>query len=330
MSIKLYGSIIVTYRCNAHCNMCDVWKSSAKPNDEIGLEVIRKLPNMYFTNVTGGEPFVRQDLPDIITELRKKTRRIVISTNGFFTERIVDLCKRYPDLGIRISIEGLRENNDRIRGIPNGYDRIQDTLKRLQDMGLKDIGFAMTVQDENYQDVVNLFKMARGLDYEFATAVVHNSYYFHKLDNKITKQEKMIAYFEELVNELMKGWKAKNWFRAYFNYGLINYIKGNSRLLPCGAGKNSFFLDPFGEIRPCNGLDEATPENSMGNLSENDFEEIWHGQRAKKIRESLRKCPKNCWMIGTASPAIKEHMFKVSMWVIKNKITSIMGKKVCV
>lgn len=88
MGVKLHGSIIVTYRCNARCNMCDVWKFPTKPAEEIGLDVIRKLPNLFFANVTGGEPFVRQDLPDIITELRKKAKRIVISTNGFFTDRI--------------------------------------------------------------------------------------------------------------------------------------------------------------------------------------------------------------------------------------------------
>jgi radical SAM protein with 4Fe4S-binding SPASM domain len=137
----------------------------------------------------------------------------------------------------------------------------------------------------------------------------------------------MIACFEELINELLKIGKVKNWFRAYFNHGLINYIKGNPRLLPCGAGKDMFFLAPWGEIRPCNGMDEASAENSMGNLNENDFEEIWNSQRAEKIRESVKNCPKNCWMIGTASPAIKENMFKVSMWVIKNKVRSMMGKK---
>ena len=142
MSNKLHGSIIVTHRCNAKCNMCDVWKFPSKPSEEIGLEVIEKFPEMFFTNVTGGEPFVRQDLPDIITAVRKKTKRIVISTNGFFTERIINLFKKYPDLGIRISIEGQKESNDTIRGIPQGYEQAINTLYTLRDMGIKDIGFA--------------------------------------------------------------------------------------------------------------------------------------------------------------------------------------------
>lgn len=69
---------------------------------------------MYFTNITGGEPFIRTDLKDIVRELYKKSDRIVISTNGFFTDRIVDLCKEFPQIGIRISIEGLEKANGKI------------------------------------------------------------------------------------------------------------------------------------------------------------------------------------------------------------------------
>lgn len=100
---KLNGTVIVTYRCNARCTMCNRYKAPSKPEEEISLETIRKLPPMYFTNITGGEPFIRTDLKDIVRELRKKSDRIVISTNGFFTDRILDLCQgvpghRYPHL----------------------------------------------------------------------------------------------------------------------------------------------------------------------------------------------------------------------------------------
>ena len=55
----LYGTVIVTYRCNAHCNMCDCFRDPTRPEEEITLEEIKKLPEMAFTNITGGEPFIR-------------------------------------------------------------------------------------------------------------------------------------------------------------------------------------------------------------------------------------------------------------------------------
>ena len=327
MKNKLHGSIIVTYRCNARCNMCDVWKYPSKKEEEITLDVIEKLPDMFFTNVTGGEPFVRQDLPEIIEILRKKTKRIVISTNGYFTDRIVSLCEKYPDLGIRISIEGLREANDAIRGIPDGYDRTTRTLEKLRKMGIKDIGFGMTVQDLNYSDLIPLYDKAAGLGYEFATAALHNSHYFCKSDNEIKDKEKVIAEFEKLIRRLLGSKRVKDWFRAYFNYGLINYIRGNKRLLPCEMGRDGFFLDPWGDVLPCNGMDEKRP---MGNLKEQTWDEIWNSPRAKEVKRMVRDCPKNCWMIGSAAPAIWHHPVKPVLWVLGRKLglrTSDIEKK---
>lgn len=132
---KLNGTVIVTYRCNARCTMCNRYKAPSKPEEEISIETIKKLPSMYFTNITGGEPFIRTDLRDIVSELRKKSDRIVISTNGFFTDRIVALCKEFPDIGIRISIEGMEDTNNEIRGLQDGYNRGYQTLKTLRERG---------------------------------------------------------------------------------------------------------------------------------------------------------------------------------------------------
>lgn len=297
--------------------MCDVWKFPSNASDEIKPEIIRKLPDLFFANVTGGEPFVRQDLAEIISELKKKAKRIVISTNGFFTDRIIELCQKNPDLGIRISIEGLEESNDKIRGIPEGYKRTQATLKKLHEMGMKDIGFAMTVQDTNAKDLVALYKMAQGFDYEFATATMHNSHYFHKWDNKIQNKEIVTGELKKLIRELLKSKKPKEWLRAYFNYGLINYIEGKPRLLPCEMGDKGFFMDPFGDVLVCNGMDQKEP---LGNLKTQSWDDIWHSKRADEVRSMVKTCQKNCWMIGSAAPAIIHHPVKPLLWVVKNKI----------
>ncbi|MHA1386555.1 MAG: radical SAM/SPASM domain-containing protein [Candidatus Helarchaeota archaeon] len=317
MKPKLHGSIIVTYRCNAHCNMCEVWRHPTATSEEIGLDVIEKLPEMFFCNVTGGEPFVREDLVDIIGILRKKAKRVVISTNGYFTDKIISLSKKFPDIGIRVSLEGLPKTNDIIRKIPDGFDRSLRTLLKLRAMGLKDIGFAITVQDMNFRDLVPLYNLARALGYEFATATLHNSHYFYKWDNTINNKEQVCEAIEELIKLLIISKRPKDWFRAYFNYGLINYIQGKKRLLPCEMGKNGFFLDPWGDVLPCNGMEK---KQSMGNLKIQKWNEIWNSKRAEEIRQIVKNCTKNCWMIGSAAPAIWGHPFKPTKWVLKRKL----------
>jgi len=74
--------------------MCYSWKNPSKPSDEIQPNIVEKLPKMFFANLTGGEPFVRRDLAEFVKILRKKSKRIVINTNGFFTDRIISLCKK--------------------------------------------------------------------------------------------------------------------------------------------------------------------------------------------------------------------------------------------
>jgi len=325
------AAVITTYRCINKCVMCNIWKYPTKAEEEFRPKILEKLPRLRFANVTGGEPMIREDIEDIIGILSRKARRVVISTNGYFTDKIVDVSRRFRkmNLGVRISIEGLPSVNDELRGMKDGFDHGLRTLLELHRIGLKDIGFGITVSDKNAKDMLELYQLAKAMKLEFATAVVHNSYYFHRWDNVIGQKNHVISCFEELVNELLKTGRPKNWFRAYFNYGLINYIKGNPRLLPCGAGNDIFFLDPWGEIRPCNGMDSDSLENSMGNLREKSFEEIWHSEKAKKIREKVKHCLKNCWMIGTASPAMKRYIFKPTIWVIKNKFSTTLGKRFC-
>lgn len=316
MSKKLNGTVIVTYRCNARCTMCNRYKCPSKPDEEISIETIKKLPQMYFTNITGGEPFIREDLKDIVRELYKKSDRIVISTNGFFTDRIVDLCKEFPNIGIRISIEGLEDTNNKIRGLDDGFNRGYTTLKKLVDMGMKDVGFGMTVQDANAKDLVALYKLSDDMNMEFATASLHNSFYFVEAKNIINDRPMVAKEFEKLVNELLKSNSPKKWFRAYFNHGLINYIYGQKRLLPCDMAFDTFFIDPYGDVMPCNGTKE---KEVMGNLNEQEWDELWNSVQAEKVRKKVRNCDRQCWMIGSASPAMHKYIMTPAMWVIKHK-----------
>jgi len=308
------GIIGVTYRCNAKCYMCNTWQYPTKVGEEITVEDIKKLPSMKFTNITGGEPFLRQDIEEIVNVVKRKTQRLVISTNGFFTDRIVSLAQKHPDIGVRISLEGLPKANDELRGIKNGFNNGLRTLLELHHMGLKDIGFGITVSDRNAKDLLELYKLAKAMKLEFATATVHNSYYFHKFDNEIQDKDMVAGEFSKLINEFLKSSRPKDWFRAYFNYGIINYIYGGKRFLPCDMGTDVFFLDPFGDVRPCNAM-EAT----MGSIKEKSFSEIWNSQAAEAVRLKVKDCDKNCWMIGSASPAMQKHILTPTRWVLRNK-----------
>jgi MoaA/NifB/PqqE/SkfB family radical SAM enzyme len=310
------GLVAVTYRCNARCHMCNTWQHPSTTADELSADDLRSLPHLDFANITGGEPFLRSDLAEIIDVVRSKADRVVVSTNGYFTDRVVALAQRYPDLGFRVSLEGLPAANDDLRGIKDGFDHGLRTLLRLRAVGVKDIGFGITLSDRNADDIIELYELADSMGLEFATAAVHNSFYFHKYDNVIEDQERVAANLEEVSRRLLRTNRPKNWFRAWFNVGLANYVRGGRRLLPCGMGTDVFFVDPFGRVMPCNAMDAA-----MGSLKSQSFGEIWDSPEAHAVRDRVRTCDANCWMVGSVSPAMKKHIAVPASWVVEAKCT---------
>ncbi len=322
-------SIITTYRCQMACKMCDIWKNPTDKNKEITPQELEILPRFKFVNITGGEPFLRRDLEDIVEVMFRKTNRIVISTSGWHTQKILRLAEKFPNIGVRVSIEGLQEKNNELRGRETGFERGIETLKGLRKLGVKDIGFGITVSNKNSHDMLDLYELGKEMNMEFATAAFHNSYYFHKDDNYITEKDVVIKNFEELINRLLKENHPKSWYRAFFNLGLINYIRNQRRMLPCEAGTANFFIEPYGEVYPCNGLEDRYWKESMGNIRDvNSFEELWFSEQAEKVRGLVHTCPKNCWMVGTAAPVMKKYIKHPTKWVIKNKFKSLIGRPV--
>lgn len=310
------GLVAITYRCNARCAMCNTWQYPSRMEDEVKACQLESLPHLSFANITGGEPFMRADINEVVDVIVRKADRVVVSTNGYFTRRVLELAKRHRRLGFRISLEGLPAANDELRGLKDGFDHGLRTLLQLRALGTKDIGFGITLSDRNADDLLELYELADAMGVEFATAAVHNSYYFHKYDNVITEPERVGGNLEKLAYRLLRTRRPKDWFRAWFNMGLANYVRGNPRLLPCAAGTDVFFVDPFGEVKPCNAMDE-----SMGSLKERPFGEIWASPQAASVHRHAAACDKNCWMIGSVSPAMKRELRVPAAWVVRAKLS---------
>jgi len=326
-------AIITTYRCNAKCGMCNTWQHPSKSSEEFNPEILKKIPGgMQRLNITGGEPMLRKDIKDIVRILDTKTGRLEISTNGYFYKKILAIADEFRDITVRVSVEGLPATNDKLRGIKNGFTHALRAILRLKKMGIKDIGFAMTISGENCRDLLDVYSLASSMDIELANAVVHNSFYFHKADNEIENVEEveqvMLDFMAALLSSPRKNLKRriKDWFRAYLNLGLLHHVQGEKRLIPCGAGMDTFFLDPWGQILACNGSKEPM---IMGDLTIDSFESIWKSEQAEKVRSQVANCTQNCWMTGTAVPAMRKKPWQPIKWVLGNKLRIAQGKPIC-
>ena len=137
-SLPRFLTYIVTFTCNARCIMCDSWKKPSKDAltvDEIE-RVFRQLPRLDAVRLSGGEPFVRQDLPQIVDLTQRLLRPsfVHITTNGFNTDDIVSLCEkrdRSIPLHLLVSMDGVEDKHNAVRGHKRAWETATNTVKAL-------------------------------------------------------------------------------------------------------------------------------------------------------------------------------------------------------
>lgn len=324
-------SIILTYRCNSKCSMCNIWKNPSLPEEEISFNTLAMIPDQVgVVNLTGGEPTLRKDLGEIVDLLYPKVKKLEISSNGLHPEKIEPIIKKYHDIKIRFSLEGNEKTNNAIRGEKNGFRTKVDGLARLKELGGTDLGFAVVIQDDNAADLVELFHYAEANGYELSTSTLHNGFQFHKSDNNPRDRLQIAHHIERLILEQLKTNNIKNWFRAYINLGLEAKILGKKRLLACRHGYESVFIDPWGDVFACN----VRPDLYLGNLGNQTWQDIISGPQVSHVLEKVDQCQQNCWMAGVAKGAMRNPRFTALpriepvAWVIQNKIRLVLGKPI--
>ncbi len=269
----------------------------------------------YALNITGGEPFLRDDLSDILDVVKTKAKRVVISSNGFLTKKTMEVMQKHKDVGIRISFDGIGETHNKIRGIKKAHSLALETLKGLKALGIKDLGIAVTISDQNAQDLVPLYRLACENGVELATAILHNAYYFHKEDNAIFDMARVESGIKDLLGEYLGSKHPKDWFRAYFTKGIIKHMHGEERSLKCTMATDSFFIDPYGYVRPCNVMDFP-----FGNIRERSFQDIWTSPEAEEARRKVDACKQTCWMIGSVGHLMRRKFWVPLSWILRNKL----------
>lgn len=316
------ATIAITYKCNSRCEMCSIWRI---PNpSSLNLNCFDNLsPDLKYINISGGEPFLVPDLPAIIARVKKASPRaqIIISSNGYATELICETMAKIltidPSVGIRISLDGLGETHNRIRGYADFFKRVMTTVDRLKELSVNNLGFSFTIMDSNIDDLTRVYDLSRQKDIQLALALVQNSdIYFHKSDNRLSAVKRIEAGLDYIIKKELAGWNLKHWLRAFYDYGLKYNLLTGKRLLPSGAAYDSLFIDPNGDIYPSNLL-----ALKMGNLQEKTLDEVWSSDQAAETRKMIEEQEiTESWIICTIRGEIKKHPLKVGWWIIKNKI----------
>ncbi len=302
--------------------MCNIWQITEF--DDLPADEYAKLPDSLRTvNITGGEPFLRKDLVEVIRQVHKAApkSRIVISSNGFLTDRVKQVMSEirafHPNIGIGVSIDGIGEVHDKVRGVKGSFEKAVATVKAVKSLGITDIRLGMTIVPENSHQVYDVYKLAKELGVEFTTTVAHNSgIYFRKTDNTPqTATDGLRTDLQRIGDEHLRSGTVKNWFRAYHLAGITDQSMRSDSAKKCAAGDRFYFMDPSGKVYPCIVMDKV-----IGNIRDVErFEDLITQEKAVQVRKMVRGCKEDCWMVCNIRSLIASHPGDSVVWIVKNK-----------
>jgi len=313
--------VAVTYRCNCQCIMCNIWR--AQEPAEVRPGAYGRLPrSLRFINVSGGEPFLRSDLPEVIRHIASACPKasLVISTNGLLANAIREMMPRIleinPRIGVAVSLDGVREVHDRVRGVRGAYGKARHAVNLLRRLGVRRVRIAFTATPVNVGHMQKVYDISRDLGVEFTCAVAHCSpHYFRTAEGDFALSPgELRPEVQGIVKQELRTWSPRRWARAYFTAGLLRFAEGRGRPLPCTAGVDTLFVAPDGDVYPCTVFGAK-----MGNLTEQSFEDLWRSEEAQAVRRRLAGCAHGCWMVCSARMPMRRHLLRVFGWALWHK-----------
>lgn len=301
--------------------MCDIWKNRIP--DELSPEQYLKLPDsLTDINITGGEPFLRRDIVEIVRNMKKAAprARFTLNTNGFMPHKIkTDMLGIYeidPKFGFRVSIDGIGKKHDEIRRIPGGYDKIMKSLEEVRKIGFTDLGISFTLGNYNMEELPKVQALARREKVEFSLTVTTGStIYFgrDKASYKPTDMTKVAPLLEKAARYHFDSMKPKEILRGWFTKRMLEYIQTGKRALPCDAGQGFFYMDSVGNVYTCH-----VKPWIMGNIKKQSFAEIMKNQiHAPKVSSCNA-----CWMVCTAKSVMKSRLYRVAAEALSEKLST--------
>ena len=215
--------------------------------------------------ITGGEPLLRKDFPEIYSHAKNNGLLVTIFTNGTsITQSVLRLFNDLPPYVVEISLYGATAATyEKITRVPGSYERCLHGIRQLLDhrinVRLKTI--LMTLNSHEFYDIETLANIF-GVKFRFDAAI------FPRLDGDKSPLGLRVSPQEAIEKEFSDDCRIKQW-EKYFQRTQERSI--TDRLYICGAGVTGFHINPYGDLQPC-----IMVKNIVYNLSHNSFAEGWH------------------------------------------------------
>lgn len=302
--------------------MCNIWKSPKAAELEPS-EYAKLPPTLRTINLTGGEPFLRSDLVEVVKSIHgiAPTSRIVFSTNGLLKDTILSVVEQvlgfHRRVGVGVSIDGTEATHDKIRGVLGCYRTALSTVEGLRSIGVRDLRIGMTLTPENLGEAAGVYELSRRLGVEFTTTFAHNSeVYFQKTDNVSIEAIALKGdALSSVLRRQLRSASPKDWLRAYHVGGILDPNLRAEFMGKCEAGQLFFFMSPTGDIFPC-----TVMNHRIGNIRDvGSWDDLFTPDVQERIAAKARACREDCWMVCNTKTLILSHPVKAGFWVARMK-----------
>lgn len=310
----------ITYMCQSKCTTCKIWRiykeTPEKRDEELSIweikEIFESTGHVYFFNVSGGEPYLRHDLPEIIElAIKHMTPGIIhIPTNGLAPDIIrkstLNILRRMQKLNCRTpitikpSLDGIGEKHDKIRGVKGNFNRVLTTIKLLKDLCKEypnlyvEIGTVISTMNMADIDEISNYVHKLGIE-SYRNEIAEQRSEFFNLDDPITPSAEQYADLMEIFAKKIRNnihtkkqlTRITEALRLTYYDIAIKILKEKQQVIPCYAGISNIQLNPYGELWPCCVLGYERP---MGDLRKfnYDFRRAFHSEQANAVRKFIR------------------------------------------
>ncbi len=296
----------ITYRCNGRCVMCGVWRNPLKP--DVAVQTVEKIfsdehlaNSLTHLNLTGGEPFLHHGLLEIaeaVSNNLKNISEININTSGILADSFDDLFVEFnkrlnpkTKLNVSVSLDGVEEIHDKVRGIAGVFEPVMETIKKFQKVcslsAATSVNINCTFSTLNYRGVKDVIKLADDMDLNVSlTYACVNDLYLRnsKYEETFHFKEDDFAQLIECVNEWL-SFKNISFTEKHYLKMLASMLAGHKRSSSCVYQDRGVFLDVDGLVYPCGTVRSLV----YGSITNDSFKDLCYSKRGSEVRGELMR-----------------------------------------
>ncbi len=305
----------VTDKCNSRCEYCNIYEKTPTPNPLSPNEIKRILSSSLFKNVcyiinSGGEPSVRSDVLEVFLAEHEALPQATLqfSTNALLPDRVLstakELCSRKIKTEVGISLDGVGEAHDKIRGVKGNFQKVDYLVKKLQEMKIP-VTLGATLTFKNLENNVQAKNYADTLKVPFLYHWFNVSgFYGNEQSDRKSKPNKQAEMMNAIKTTIPSGPYRDMWMEE---------IQGVKQRFVCFAVNTFAVLKCNGDIAPCLSL----WNKNIGNVRNTDPETVWKSKKAREIRREIKNCEGclNSWGVGWS---LSTSYYKNLMYKIRN------------